>query len=142
MDSWQKAITRWASEDFRQRRYSERFHQDTFKYLVQFSITERVKTLGSEKWKREIRNDFETRLHWYVHYRKESTETIYSKLEQYEHLSKLKEASALLELALWKTSIDSHGLENASQKCTYGEKGVCRIRCGADVVVPNVLAFL
>lgn len=145
--NWQQIVAKWASEDTNRAtdREAQKFHRDAFKYLITFSISERLNSLGVLKWRKEILSDID-RLRWFVRYRKNSTQLIYSKLAHYEHMDQLREASSLLELALWKASIDlSMSNDQDRERESFRKKtniGVCRIRCGADIVVPNVLHFL
>ena len=55
---------------------------------------------------------------------------IHRKLLTYEHkYHQLKDVAFFLELALWKSKIE----ESRKQ---------CRINCGVDVIIPNVLPYL
>ena len=73
------------------------------------------------------------------------------RLERYkfEHLQLLKDATTLLELALWKANLDDNEggkLANEGVRITRGSrkrarKEVC-VTSGADVVIKNVLPFL
>ena len=68
-------------------------------------------------------------------------DTIHSKLISYEHeYHQLKDATFLLELALWKTKIDQTG--QTGEQITADTKSQCRVNCGADVIIPNVLPYL
>jgi hypothetical protein len=75
---------------------------------------------------------------------------IRAKLAHFEdELPKLKEATTILELALWKTRLDDNCLkENTTQhqkKVKVDETSFrrkCRITCGADVVIGYVLPYL
>jgi hypothetical protein len=66
-----------------------------------------------------------------------------------DELHKLKEATTILELALWKIRIN----ENSSQQkmaCRWKKiktddssiRQQCRVTCGADVIISNVLPHL
>jgi hypothetical protein len=66
-----------------------------------------------------------------------------------DELPKLKDATTILELALWKNRIN----ENNSQHTTIGRRKKlktgdasirrqCRVTCGADVIIGRVLPFL
>jgi len=77
------------------------------------------------------------------------TETL-TKLEYYEsEYQRLKESTSLLELALWKIKLDdkNHGdkMGNCNKKLRIDQSEFrlqCRISCGADHVVQNVLPYL
>lgn len=101
---------------------------------MQFGIEERLR-LGNANWRERILRDI-YEVPWFVQHREKSTRMIYSNLARYEQLKQLREATVLLELALWKMSIGS------SQSDSKGNEQDCRIRSGAEVVVPNVLSFL
>jgi hypothetical protein len=143
---WQKAVTEWASQDTHRAsdREAQKFHHLAFKELVIFSISDRVNSLSVKKWRHEILGIAE-RLPWFVFYRQKSTEMIYSKLSHYEHMDQMKEAASVMELALWKDRINLMlNDENKEMGSCRKQPDVhaCRIRCGADIVVPNVLRFL
>ena len=64
-------------------------------------------------------------------------------------ISKLKEATTLLEIALWKMKINekkSKDVATQSQKKIKTEgtstRQQCRVTCGADVVIGHVLSYL
>jgi hypothetical protein len=70
-----------------------------------------------------------------------------------QHDNLLKEAMTLLELALWKAKLDEkvnfdidNSLETKLLKLSIiedeGARRECRITCGADIVIKNVLPFL
>ena len=80
------------------------------------------------------------------------SDTINSKLVTCEHeYHQLKDATSLLELALWQSKTDESILimqcNNVGQKRktkdhTIDVKRQCRISCGASVIIPNVLSYL
>jgi len=66
--------------------------------------------------------------------------TVLLRLEQYktEHGDILTEAATILELALWKSKFkDTSETERDEQK-----RVDCRVSCGSNIIIPNVLAFL
>lgn len=66
--------------------------------------------------------------------------SINAKLTEYEYL---KEAAAVLELAIWKTKLDENG--NDMHLCSMDDatrRTEHRNTCGATVIIPNVLSFL
>jgi hypothetical protein len=60
----------------------------------------------------------------------------------------LKEATTLLELALWKANLDERMRESLKVKAGGGkvdlgnERNESRIKSGASIVIKNVLPFL
>ena len=75
-------------------------------------------------------------------------DTIRSKLTEYEaEYSKLKEATTILELALWKIKMNDHsqGGKRRNKMVKIAEadrRKQCRISCGADIVIQHVLLYL
>jgi hypothetical protein len=75
---------------------------------------------------------------------------IWSKLDHFEdELPKLKEATSILELVLWKIKINKKSHQDMStqrqKKVKTDESSIrqqCRVTCGADVVIGHVLPFL
>ena len=80
--------------------------------------------------------------------RGKDTRAMYSKLASYYEF--LKDAVSLLELAIWKAKINAPVLSHCqiryqkkAKVCDeISHKEQCRISCGADIVVRNVLPFL
>ena len=67
-------------------------------------------------------------------------DTLHSKLVNCEReCHQLKEGTFLLELALWKTKIHESGLEREDN---VTDREQCRINCGADIIILNVLPYL
>jgi hypothetical protein len=81
---------------------------------------------------------------------REWIQTILGKMEHYrnEHRVLLKEATTLLELAMWKAKLDKNedcSIEGRAEKAksdTAGARKERRITSGANVVIRNVLPFL
>jgi len=65
-----------------------------------------------------------------------------------QHNRLLKEATTLLELALWKANLDERKRESLKVKAGRGkvdiqsERNESRIKSGASIVIKNVLPFL
>ena len=72
------------------------------------------------------------------------------KMDNYkaEHCRNVKEGMTLLELALWKAKLDEneeHAAERRTKKAKVDveiAREERRIKCGADMVIKNVLPFL
>ena len=68
---------------------------------------------------------------------------MYSKLDFYESV---KEASTMIELALWRVKIEECCNDHRSKRPRLGHEGnhraPFRINCGADIVLRNVLPYL
>ena len=72
-------------------------------------------------------------------------DTIHSKLTNYEREYRLlNDISFIVELALWKFKVDEFMIAQAQHdgQDTADMRGQCRINCGAEVVILNVLPFL
>jgi len=71
-------------------------------------------------------------------------EEVQTKMAKYEdEYIKLKEATATLELALWKYKMiesDTRKKRKRDAGSTFREQ--CRINCGADIVIGHVLPYL
>ena len=67
-------------------------------------------------------------------------ETLNFKIERYklEHNRVLKEAMALLELALWKAKLEEDGFTTKKRK----RRAISRVNCGAAAVIGNVCSYL
>lgn len=112
----------------------------TFHFLVKCNIPERLSAIGVRKWRDDITNMVETVPPTVVSEMASEFFAIHSKLASYEQgYVQLKTITTLTELALWKSKISqSEELEGH----TANERGSCRIKCGADVIIPNVLPYL
>ena len=127
---------------------AERTRQDepfassaTFCFLTRCSIATRVSAIGvkhfrdnmADNWMGNEYNTFNRDM-W-------RNETL-TKLEYYEsEYEKLKQSTSLLELALWKMNIDASSTDNVVAM-EVDNRLQCRISCGADFVIENVLPYL
>ena len=79
-------------------------------------------------------------------------QSVTSQIDHYkaEHRALLKEATSLLELALWKAKLDGFNVvnnveENTAKKAkidTEGARREARFTSGADIIIKNVLPYL
>jgi len=114
---------------------------ETFRYLFQVSITKRLDLLGIGRWREELENRVSSlpRYGLRVSKREEDTKAVYDRLFTYESI---KEATSVLELALWKTKIDDSRNKRTRTEENDSYKEQCRINCGADIIIRNVLPYL
>ena len=126
----------------------------SFQFLVKCSVLERLNAIGVRKWRMGIKNMVE---------RLSSVKSgailqnhfnnIDAMLQNYERMyQQLKDATLLLELALWKSKIveselahsfGTTGTRNIDQMDeNTADREQCRISCGAVVVIPRVLSYL
>jgi len=133
---------------------SELCFQSLFTNRMQFlfmcGISSRVEALAFKIWRDHITN----MIHTADYKRSMDNSTILrlirDKCARFENeLPKLKEATTILELALWKMSIHNHSLkENTTghqKKIKTDESSIrrqCQVACGASFVIGHVLPFL
>ncbi|CAJ1938860.1 unnamed protein product [Cylindrotheca closterium] len=119
---------------------------ETTRFLFECSIHRRLKQLGLEKWRSSVINevaqidDFSNR--------QACNEVVHEKLVEMER----REILSLVEQSVWKDRMMDGGED--SMKIGYQEeepsatrsnpywRELCRVKCGADIVVSNVLPFL
>ena len=114
---------------------------ELFRNMVHCSVSKRVDAIGLKRWRTDIIDDINTRP-WLSSY----LANIKAKVKLYEtEYNRLKEGTSMLELVLWKKSIDNR------QECQEKKKrkedasdirSKCRIKCGADIIIGHVLKFL
>jgi hypothetical protein len=112
-----------------------------FCFITRCSIATRVRAIGvkhfrddmADNWMGNEDSDFNREM-W-------CNETL-TKLEYYEsEYENLKESTSLLELALWKMNIDASSTDN-DVAMEVDNRLQCRINCGAEYVIENVLPYL
>ena len=109
---------------------------DTVKYLLRVSINKRLDLLDVSKW----RVDLDKSISDLGLVTKEGTQAVYDQLAAYEIA---KEATSVLELALWKKKIDESRNKRARVDSEISYREQCRINCGgADIIIRNVLPYL
>jgi len=149
-DVVEEAIIRWDRTNLRF------ISPRSFRHLVRLSVSERTNRMGFRKIK---------------HYKIEMAKKVYTTsivpgnseqgrrnfiAEVQDHLvhyeneyRTLKEATTLLELALWKKKMDDHCQERNEKRRAKrvkieesASRQMCRVGCGADVVIEHVLPYL
>jgi len=112
---------------------------ETFRYLLQLSITERLDFLDIAKWRIDLENSINA-LPDDVAGRERHAQSVYDKLAIYESI---KEGTSVLELALWKAKVNErHNKRPRVDREDTSYKEQCRINCGADIIIRNVLSYL
>jgi hypothetical protein len=124
--------------------------QERMQFLFMCGMSTRVEALAFKVWRDHITNMIHTAA--YKHDKDNSTilHEIQEKLAYFEdEYPKLKEATSMLELALWKNRlvVNSHKMEanRCQKKMRSDESDVrqqCRVTCGADIVITHVLQYL
>ena len=125
---------------------------ETFRFMAKCSIIDRVNAIGLRKLRDEISNmvmaDIPSRPDRFN--RKAFMAKIQSKVAECEaEYNTLKDATSLLELALWKTKLNSSQQEEKKMGCNKKAKieesdlrKQCRTHCGAGIIIGNVLCYL
>jgi len=125
----------------------------TFIYLVKFSIKIRVKVIGLKQYRDIIMkkvNCMTENKYLSRDERKEIQSKVQTMLVQYEtEYQSLKEVTSMLELLLWKNTINKAKSSDDRRRRGTKEEEVdetrrsqCRINCGADIIIRNVLPYL
>merc|ERR1712083_24190 len=103
-------------------------------------MTRRAKYLGLAKWRREIVNLMDTlssQVEEDPSIRIGQVGQIYFTLEKQERM----EILSLVEEFLWKTKIAEANMGSIGTQQTVDRQG-CRVNCGADVIISNILPYL
>ena len=123
---------------------------ESLRFLVNYSTADTLRLIGIREWRDNITKLIESlpRCPSYFYY-------IRIKLAVYTvEYRKLKDYSAILELALWKhrigqmipaTKISSAAWDRKKKSNTYESvkyRKQCRVTCGADSVIDHVLSYL
>ena len=120
---------------------------ETVRYLLSVSIAKRLEILNVDKWQLELEYSINTFPERALDRSKNATE-LYDRLAEYELA---KESTTVLELTLWKLTIDKTATSNivdqsSSKKAKIdneiSQRDKCRINCGADIIIPGVLRYL
>ena len=139
---------------------------EIFRYLFDFSITDRVNELGIKQWRVSLKDRIKT-IPDEEPLRMTKYQEVILNLDKAEcSCKRLEEAAFILELAIWKSKMDEselyvqtrnmrserhasyrHGREYRiamRKKMKIDEEGFrdnCRVTCGADIIISNVLPF-
>ena len=117
--------------------------RETFRFLVQRGFTDRVNAIGLKQYRDEMMGEmgmsfYFTKVVW--------LDSVRSKLVKYEEeYHTLKEATTILELALWKNETNKSGGKKKRKRTEKSDddfREQCRIGCKADIVIEHVLPFL
>ena len=120
----------------------------TFCALTKISIANRVSAIGVKQWRVYITKFCD----WTIFLASETSifnrnrwlEEVKSKVTHYEaEYQKIKEATAMLELVLWKAKLHDESSPSQANRIDELEFRVqCRISCGAQHVIESVLPYL
>jgi hypothetical protein len=110
-------------------------------FLLREIVYRRIETSSVGRWRMDLMNAIDT----ITIYSQIMMRKLFSLLDECESL---KESAGILELALWKAKLEDddehcHKMRMVNDDCTIaGRRERCRINCGADIVLQNVLPFL
>jgi hypothetical protein len=128
-----------------------RVRLEIIKFVFKLSVKNRVEYLSKYEWRQDITHQINA-LSIDDHFiasrvLASRVPEIHSYLQHYE----LIDATSLLELAVWKMKIDEQTASNSNDDESYQNKAnvdnaefreVCRVSCGVDSVMKNVVPFL
>jgi hypothetical protein len=124
---------------------------ERMQFLFMCGMSERVDALPFKIWRDHITNMIQNANYKWREDNRPILRRIQEKLAYFEdELPKLKEATTMLELALWKMKMSENG-HNIKNQTHYQKKikaddsssrSQNRVTCGADVVIGHVLPFL
>jgi hypothetical protein len=123
---------------------------ERMRFLFMCCMSPRVEALAFKVWRDHITNMIYTADYKDNEGNRSITSRIQDKLAYFEdELPRLKEATSILEIALWKMKINNNCLDEnttrSQKKVKIEESDIrskCHITCGADVVIGHVLPFL
>jgi len=117
----------------------------SFRNLVQCSLSKRIDAIGIKQWRDDImqvKGPIGTGNKYFSIF----ITDIEAKVASYEvEYHKLKEATSLLELALWKHNMNKHCEGRRTKRVKIEESHLreqCRVSCAADVIIEHVLPYL
>ena len=123
-------------------RHSTPGTMDLLKLVLESTVLERLVWLGKPEWQDSVRATFGNAVRFLEEEFRDDDPTNdqrfgaalehgYKKLARYERY----EVLALLEQAVWKNRL-------LSDAAAFVDRESCRIHCGSDIVVSNVMPFL
>ena len=112
-----------------------RINKETFILILSTSIHERVNSLNNSVWRAELEKDIRL-LPSHAKAAEVCTMEIYDKLSSFE---RIKEATTLLELALWKAAMADHKIRTENEATHRSQS---HANCGAEIIMKHVLPFL
>jgi len=123
--------------------------QERMQFLFWCGMSDRMEALPFKVWRDHISHMIRTAVFEWRRDNSGILRSIREKLAHFEdELPKLKEASSILELALWKVrmAVNDQEIPSRRQKKVKTDEASsrkqCRVTCGADVIIRLVLPFL
>jgi hypothetical protein len=123
---------------------------ERMRFLLMCGMSDRVEALEFRLWRDHITSIIQTVNFEHNGDNRRILRSIQAKLDHFEdELTKLKDVTTILELALWKMKMSENGRQDratqSQQKMTADDSSIRsqnRVTCGADVVIGHVLPFL
>ena len=125
---------------------------ERMRFLFMCCMSSRVEGLAFKVWRDHVRHLIQTAIFKWKRRNLAILQSIREKLVHFEdELPKLKDATTILELALWKVN-KSINENNSQQNTVCRQKEIkaegasnreqCRVTCGADIIIGHVLPYL
>lgn len=134
--------------------YKMELTQECHDFFWEFTIVNRLQWLGLERWRVAMSDRVESWDGDNARTRDGDLSRIYRALESYERL----ETTSLLEMRLWSIALDKakpasepnpqrakiEGMQSTRNGRTLDQidRQACRVKCGAETVISNVVPFL
>jgi hypothetical protein len=135
---WDNLLTQFARSSSRCN--NDVLFQEQIRFLFMGGMSVRVEALAFKVWRDYVTNMIQTATFAMRRDNSSILRGIRSKLAHFEEeLTKLKEVTTILELALWKMNKNDHQ-DMATHDANIQSQD--RVTCGADVVIGHVLPFL
>jgi hypothetical protein len=144
--NWEYLLDNFATPSYR--RIFQSQIRERMQFLVMCGFSTRVEALPFKIWRDCISNMIQTSNFLYNGDNSSILREIQDKIAHFEdELSKLKEATTILEIALWKVrmNIPKDVICRHQKKVRVDQsefRRQCRVTCGANVVIGYVLPFL
>jgi len=110
----------------------------TLRYLLRASIAKRLESLNVTRFCEDVESSINS-LPVEGKRRDDDVQSVYDRLSTYESI---KDGTSVLEMALWRAKIDEGHNKKARVEGDVSYRDQCRVNCGADVVIKNVLPYL
>ena len=111
---------------------------ETLRYLLRASIAKRLESLNVTRFCEDVESSINS-LPVEGKRRDDDVQSVYDRLAAYESI---KEGTSVLEMALWRAKIDEGQNKKARVEGDVSYRDQCRVNCGADIVIKNVLPYL
>ena len=111
---------------------------ESFRFLLRTSVAKRLESLNVLQWRYTLENYID-RFDLIIGTLEEKVQDVYIILRLVEHQ---KVVASLLELALWKAALADHVQKKPRLDSDISHRMYCRMNCGAEIVIRNVLSFL